>query len=200
MRINLRNIVIAAASVGSLGLAGCEMSRHDAPVTKEAPVEAPPLKREPVAPKPEPPAGVGGGPTTMVDQGTARGMAAVEQYLDGKGTGDKRFALDGLTYEAGCPYLKQDGVDAVDTLADALKKHPETKVTIEGFTDNSGSAEANEYISRTRAEFTEKQLVMCGIDKSRIEIAGRGTENPIASNDSDDGKAQNRRAEVVIHK
>lgn len=203
MSINHRSMCRAFAvigAVGSLGLFSCNMAKQDVPVGTQNTAEAPTIN-EPVTQPASPPAATGGGPTAPKGEpGVARGISAVEQYLEGKGSGVNRFALEGLNYEHACPYMKQDGVDTVDTLADLLTKHPEVKVTIEGFTDNTGPDEVNAQLSRTRAGVVKKQLVQCGIESGRIEVVGRATENPIASNDSDDGKAQNRRTEVILHK
>ena len=197
LRRNWRPAFAAIAAAGSLGLLHCNVAKQDAPPA--------PATNEPA---PQQPTAVGGGPRaapatpdmTKEEPGTARGISALEQYLDGKGTDANRFALDGLTYEYACPYLTQKGVDSVDTLADLLIKHPGAKVSIESFTDNTGSDEANKYLSKRRAEVVKKQLVLCGIDSKRIEVVARGEEKPIASNQTDDGKAQNRLTEIIVHK
>lgn len=205
MAINLkrywRPAVVTIAAAGSLGLLHCDRPKETTAVDR--PTEIPAMNEPAPAPSPQPTA-VGGGPTatpqpSSAESGAARGISAVEQYLDGKRTEANRFALEGLTYEHACPYLTQEGVDSVDALADLLTKHPEAKVSIESFTDDTGSDEANMQLSQRRAEVIKKQLVQCGISPDRIETIGRGEENPIASNDSDDGKAQNRRTEVIVH-
>jgi outer membrane protein OmpA-like peptidoglycan-associated protein len=196
----LRSALAAIAAVSTLGLLHCDFSGQDSALERR-PAEQP-AKNEP------PPAAKGGGPTTQAtmpdtkkaEATTANGISAVEQYLDGKGTEVNRFALDGLTYVQGCPYLTQEGVDSVDALSDLLTKHPEAKVSIESYADDIGSDEANKQLTKWRADVIKKQLVQCGIQPSRIETAARGEENPIASNDTDEGKAKNRRTEIVIRK
>ncbi|MGZ3453289.1 MAG: OmpA family protein [Polyangiales bacterium] len=200
---NWRPVFATIAAVGSLGLLHCNLAKEDTALERRAAEPQTQMNES----APAAPSAVGGGPTatpampdtSKAEPGIARGISAVEQYLDGKGTGENRFALEGLSYEQGCPYLTQQGVDSVDTLADLLKKHPQAKVSIESYGDNTGSDQGSKQLSKHRAEVIKKQLVLCGISPSRIETAGRGKESPIASNDSDDGKAKNRRTEIVLH-
>jgi outer membrane protein OmpA-like peptidoglycan-associated protein len=80
-----------------------------------------------------------------------------------------------------------------------LKEHPEiTKVHIEGHTDNKGSAAGNKTLSDKRARSVMAWLALKGIDKSRMDAKGFGTERPIESNDTDAGRQANRRVEFHI--
>ncbi len=80
-----------------------------------------------------------------------------------------------------------------------LKKYPETTVRIEGYTDNRGSASGNNKLSRKRAEAVAKVLVdELGINAERVSAEGFGDAKPVASNDTEEGRDQNRRVVAVV--
>ena len=82
--------------------------------------------------------------------------------------------------------------------SDYLKLNQGLKVTIQGHTDNSGSPADNMKLSEDRAKSVFDFLSQCGIEKSRLSYKGFGETKPVASNDIEEGKAQNRRTEFVI--
>lgn len=86
----------------------------------------------------------------------------------------------------------------VEKLAKFLIEHPQSKVILKGYTDNVGSAAYNLKLSKMRADSVAKALIKEGVEPSRIEAKGFGESNPIASNDTPEGRAQNRRVEAVI--
>lgn len=79
-----------------------------------------------------------------------------------------------------------------------LKENPERAVTIEGYTDSVGSESYNQELSQQRAEAVRGFLIDNGVNANRIVARGYGEENPIASNNTELGRQQNRRVEVVI--
>ena len=79
-----------------------------------------------------------------------------------------------------------------------LKAHPSATIRIESHTDDVGSQAANLELSAARAETIKNELVDRGADASKIETAGLGQELPIAGNDTADGRAKNRRSEIVV--
>lgn len=84
-------------------------------------------------------------------------------------------------------------------VATALKTQtPETIITVNGYTDSIGDAATNMQLSRERADAVRDFFVSQGIDASRIRSVGHGQENPIASNDTPEGRANNRRVELVL--
>lgn len=85
-------------------------------------------------------------------------------------------------------------------IAEYLKQNPKQKVEIIGYTDNRGTPAEIENASLKRAENAMKYLVSLGIAKSRIAWKGEGARNPKATNDSEEGRAQNRRIEINIIK
>lgn len=93
------------------------------------------------------------------------------------------------------PIAKQ----TLDKVAEALKQQPEDKtILIEGYTDSRGSAQMNLELSRKRAESVRDYLVSDGVSASRLEVVGKGETHPVASNDTPEGRANNRRVEIVI--
>jgi outer membrane protein OmpA-like peptidoglycan-associated protein len=94
--------------------------------------------------------------------------------------------------------LQPGGQRAVGELARFLTEYPERNVLIEGFTDNIGSQEYNENLSLRRANSVRRALVDRGISSDRIEIIGYGMRYPVATNQNESGRQQNRRVEVII--
>ncbi|PVA09736.1 hypothetical protein DC366_11440 [Pelagivirga sediminicola] len=84
------------------------------------------------------------------------------------------------------------------TVADSLQNHPGSSVQVVGHTDNSGSATYNQKLSERRANAVAAVLMDGGVGFNRINAFGRGEDQPIASNLTAQGKAQNRRVEIVI--
>ncbi len=78
-----------------------------------------------------------------------------------------------------------------------MKKYPDTKVNIEGYTDNVGAAAANKKLSQKRADAVKAVLVVGGVDASRLTAIGFGPDSPVADNKTEDGRAKNRR--VIAH-
>jgi outer membrane protein OmpA-like peptidoglycan-associated protein len=85
-------------------------------------------------------------------------------------------------------------------IIEAVKTFPESPIRISGHTDSTGSEEVNRNLSRSRAENVAKFLVdVGGISKSRIITAGYGEDKPVASNETAEGRAENRRVEILIN-
>jgi outer membrane protein OmpA-like peptidoglycan-associated protein len=94
--------------------------------------------------------------------------------------------------------LTPDSQKSVMELADILNKYPDTNVVIEGHTDNRGSASYNQGLSERRANSVANYLKTKGVSGDRLTTIGFGFERPVASNDTDQGRAQNRRVEIGI--
>jgi outer membrane protein OmpA-like peptidoglycan-associated protein len=84
-----------------------------------------------------------------------------------------------------------------DTVA-ILQKHPDVKVVCSGYTDSVGSQAYNLKLGQRRADAVKDYLVSQGIDASRIRTDSFGKEHPVASNDTAEGRAENRRVEIVV--
>jgi OOP family OmpA-OmpF porin len=76
--------------------------------------------------------------------------------------------------------------------------HTNSKITVEGYTDSTGSYEKNQQLSKRRAQSVKKLMVQYGVDSSRITAVGKGSLSPISTNDTEAGRAENRRIEIVV--
>ena len=96
--------------------------------------------------------------------------------------------------------LPDEAFQILDSIADFVIANPEVKVSVEGYTDSSGSHSYNISVSRFRANTIKSYLVGKGVDPAQITAKGLGPENPIADNDSEAGRRQNRRVEIKLDK
>jgi OOP family OmpA-OmpF porin len=180
-------IAAAAALGGLLGYIAC----HEAPAAPPAP--------EPAAPPPAPPA------------------PEPEKDSDGDGVVDSRDACPGTPRGTrvdarGCPLIPElqgvhfdfdraeltaEGRRILDEAARILQNNPHVRVDIVGHTDSRGSDEYNQGLSERRAESVRSYLAGRGIAQSRMTASGRGESQPIATNDTDEGRARNRRVELT---
>lgn len=137
-----------------------------------------PLAEEPAVPVQEPAAPVQE-PTVPAQERVS--MIVNIEFDTGKAAVDDRFQED------------------IEMLAKFLKNYPSEKVVIEGHTDNIGDENFNQKLSEKRAQNVRQALIdKFGIDGSRITAIGYGEENPLASNDTEEGRQQNRRVEAVV--
>jgi OOP family OmpA-OmpF porin len=104
--------------------------------------------------------------------------------------------LHGVHFEFDSAKLTLNAHKILDKVADSLRNHPELDIIIAGHTDSLGSAAYNKRLSQLRAEAVMNYLVSSGIKQSRMEAIGYGEERPIASNTTEEGRAQNRRVEL----
>jgi len=86
----------------------------------------------------------------------------------------------------------------LDQFAQGLRDNPHTEVRIVGHTDSTGSDAVNDPLSVDRAASTRSYLAARGVDPARIRIEGHGSHQPVASNDTAQGRAQNRRVEIYV--
>lgn len=113
-------------------------------------------------------------------------------------TGFGHVRLRGLDFEPGDAELTAGSAATLDLAATALAARPELAVLIVGHSDNRGSLEENVLLSRRRAEAVRDALVARGIGPARLEAHGAGFLSPIAANASEEGRALNRRVELVL--
>ncbi len=87
----------------------------------------------------------------------------------------------------------------IEKIVETYDLCPTFYLTVQGHTDSSGKSEVNLRLSQLRAESVVKSLVNAGVPESRVEAVGFGASNPVASNDSEEGRRKNRRIELKIH-
>lgn len=109
-----------------------------------------------------------------------------------------RKASGNIFFETGSSKIKAESHESLKTLAGLLNKHPEIKTTVEGHTDKTGNEDNNIKLSKDRAQAVVDFLVKNGESIDHIDAKGYGSSKPIASNDTKEGKAKNRRVEIVV--
>lgn len=102
-----------------------------------------------------------------------------------------------LNFETNSWQIRPADAATLDEVAAALKQTPGMKVSIEGHTDNVGTPESNRVLSERRAQSVLDALVQRGVDRARLSAAGFGQERPAADNRTEEGRAKNRRVELV---
>jgi outer membrane protein OmpA-like peptidoglycan-associated protein len=109
-----------------------------------------------------------------------------------------RWATQGILFETGRADLKPESRPVLKEIAETLKQHADLKILIEGHTDNVGSPVSNLALSESRAAAVKAALVSdFGVEAGRISTVGLGDTRPAVANDTAEGRAQNRRVEVV---
>lgn len=128
----------------------------------------------------------------VVEEAKPQSQVAREIIEKGRATLNVLFATNKDT-------IKKNYFKDIDDLAAVMKQHQDLNVTIEGHTDNVGSAAYNKKLSQKRADAVKQYMVKkAGIDAKRLTAKGFGMENPIASNKTKEGRAKNRRVEAAV--
>jgi outer membrane protein OmpA-like peptidoglycan-associated protein len=129
--------------------------------------------------------------------------AEIEKDLEGAtvtriGEGIKITFESGLLFDVDSSKLQPAGKTNLVNLAEILNKYEDTNVLIEGHTDATGSDEYNMTLSRNRAQSVANELEAVGVAAPRFTIMGYGENQPVADNDSFEGRQANRRVEIAI--
>jgi outer membrane protein OmpA-like peptidoglycan-associated protein len=114
------------------------------------------------------------------------------------GEGIKITFDSGILFGFDSAELQPEAMANIKDLARVLNKYPDTNILIEGDTDNTGSEEYNQKLSERRAKAVADYHKTLGVDPSRISTVGLGESNPVATNDTEEGRRQNRRVEIAI--
>lgn len=109
-----------------------------------------------------------------------------------------KTAFDNLEFESARDVIKSTSYAALDQLGDLLQTYPTWKLRISGHTDNVGDRSSNRELSKKRAEAVKKYLMKRGVDPSKFEVLYFGQDQPIDTNDTEEGRAHNRRVELLI--
>ncbi len=108
------------------------------------------------------------------------------------------LTLGNVLFKTGKADLMPGAQRTIDKLVGFLKNHPEKKISVEGYTDSTGSESFNMMLSQRRAESVASAIIAGGISPDRITTKGFGEMYPVADNDSASGRQQNRRVEIVF--
>lgn len=126
----------------------------------------------------------------------ANKQKAIKLTQTARGTG---ITVDArVLFDTGKAEVKGDGQVALDRIATLLKDKTKANVIIEGHTDNVGSPQLNQRLSEQRADNVRAGLVSRGVPLARLQTKGLGLTQPVAENTTEDGRAQNRRVEIVM--
>ncbi|PKM97535.1 MAG: hypothetical protein CVU79_07810 [Elusimicrobia bacterium HGW-Elusimicrobia-3] len=108
--------------------------------------------------------------------------------------------LESMIFKPGQSRIEPEALPALREMGLLLKAYPKKRAVVRGYTDSTGTQQSNLALSRLRAERVYDYLVREGISPARLKYSGLGSAHPVASNDTAEGRARNRRIEVVVLK
>ena len=123
------------------------------------------------------------------------GPALMERAME---EGITIFRVDDILFEHASADLKEDSEPVLDRLANLLKDRPEIRIEVQGHTDNTGTPTQNMALSEARARSVIVSLISRGIAAERVASKGFGESQPVAPNNTEEGRAKNRRVEIKI--
>jgi len=110
----------------------------------------------------------------------------------------EKNSLSNFNFKNGSAELLDINDLKISSILDKLKSNPNLEIIVEGYASSEGDLEFNKNLSQKRADRFSDYLISKGVPKNNIKSIGKGIDNPIASNDTEEGRAQNRRVEVII--
>jgi len=148
-------------------------------------------------------AAVGGAAGAYIGNYMDKQAAEVERDIEGAkveriGEGIKITFESGILFDVDKATLKLASKDNLSKLAEILNKYEDTNILLEGHTDNTGSDEYNLDLSKKRAQSVSNYLATNNVNPVRFTIMGYGESQPIATNDTSEGRQQNRRVDIAI--
>jgi OOP family OmpA-OmpF porin len=111
----------------------------------------------------------------------------------------KTLVLEGVNFDFNSDRLTAGSAETLDRVAASLVANPEVQIEVDGHTDAKGNDAYNQKLSQRRAEAVKAYLVGKGVNAGQLSAKGYGEKQPIASNDTEEGRAQNRRVELKRH-
>lgn len=115
------------------------------------------------------------------------------------GEGIKITFDSGILFDVDSYNLREQSRENIAELSDILKKYEDTNILFAGHTDNTGSEEYNQQLSEKRAKSVAEYTSFLGVDSERMTIIGYGESQPVATNQTPEGRQQNRRVEIAIY-
>lgn len=122
----------------------------------------------------------------------------LENAISSEVASDKVIRLEYVFFKTGSAQLDEKSMFELDNVAEQLNKYPEVNVELAGHTDNVGDPDNNLSLSQERAQVVLSYLTNKGVSSERLSSKGYGESNPIESNDSEEGRATNRRTELIV--
>ena len=110
---------------------------------------------------------------------------------------DGKFITYGITFDVGKATIKPESMGEINRIVQLMTENPDLKFSVEGHTDSTGNATSNQTLSEQRSQAIVAKLVELGIAQDRLTAVGKGQNSPIADNNTDEGRAKNRRVEFV---
>ncbi|MGY2737003.1 OmpA family protein [Sphingomonas sp. UYP23] len=128
------------------------------------------------------------------------GTSGLGAFLAGSQPTPQTFTFEKLNFETAKSDIRPSDQADVNDVAAVLQKYPNTNIRIAGYADTRGSEAANVALGKARADSVKAALVAKGVDGSRIETATGGDKDPVDTNGTASGRAENRRTELVVTK
>ncbi len=110
---------------------------------------------------------------------------------------DGKFITYGITFDVGKATIKPESMGEINRIVQLMTENPDLKFSVEGHTDSTGNPTSNQTLSEQRSQAIVTKLVELGIAQDRLTAVGKGQNSPIADNNTDEGRAKNRRVEFV---
>ena len=110
---------------------------------------------------------------------------------------DGKFITYGITFDVGKATIKPESMGEINRIVQLMTENPDLKFSVEGHTDSTGNPTSNQTLSEQRSQAIVAKLVELGIAQDRLTAVGKGQNSPIADNNTDEGRAKNRRVEFV---
>ena len=148
-------------------------------------------------------AAVGGTAGALIGRNMDKQAAEMKQELDGAqvervGEGIRVTYASGILFRTNSSTLSGEAQTNIRKMAEILQKYPDTDILVEGHTDADGSEAYNQTLSERRARAVAEYVTGLGVTASRFKTVGYGESQPVASNETPEGKQANRRVEIVI--
>ena len=135
----------------------------------------------------------GNGDTYITNLRIAKGAVPLYDRM----MSDGKFITYGITFDVGKATIKPESMGEINRIVQLMNENPTLKFSVEGHTDSTGSANNNQTLSEQRSQAIVNKLVEMGISADRLTAVGKGQNSPIADNNTDEGRAKNRRVEFV---
>lgn len=132
---------------------------------------------------------------TIVEKGEVEQEVTANAIL--KELNETGKAILYINFDSGKATIKKESMPVVEQIIEMMKQAKDIKLSVEGHTDSDGSNESNLKLSEARAKAVVEAITKGGIDAARLSSAGFGEEKPIADNSTAEGKAKNRRVELI---